>query len=80
MAISINKKTFIIKVPQRLMRLSSTKASSGMQKVKDNKQAHNHGYAPLYSLRKYLKEVENVTRQDLHVTGVPPTTARAPIS
>ena len=41
---------------------SSTKASSGMQRVKDNMQVHNHGYAPLYSLRKDHKEVGNVTQ------------------
>ena len=41
---------------------SGTKALSGMQRVKDNMQVHNHGYAPLYSLRKDHKEVESVTR------------------
>ena len=44
---------------------SGTKALSGMQRVKDNMQVHNHGYAPLYSLRKDHKEVENVTRGPL---------------
>ena len=41
---------------------SSTKASSWMQRVKNNMQVHNHWYASLYSLRKYHKEVENVTQ------------------
>ena len=41
---------------------ASTKAASGMQRVKDNMQVQNHGYAPLYSLRKDHKEVENITQ------------------
>lgn len=38
---------------------ASTKGSSGLQRLKDSMQVHNHGYAPLYSLRKDHKEVQD---------------------
>ena len=38
---------------------ASTKGSSGLQRVKDSMQVHNHGYAPVYSLRKDHKEVQD---------------------